>query len=179
MVRVKHRYILFEILYPPTTNERVTPREDFEAFSTAEQNALFTLHQRAPSTINHKSIMNSIRRSLQDHYGDVGAGSAGMLMNLKYFSNKTSTGIIRCGRAQSDTIIGAMTLIERIDNCYLTFQTLHVSGTIKKCEEYSITRTKQIMCRIGKWQNEQEYIHEFEQISADEDEIEVGDDDNE
>ena len=35
-----------------------------------------------------------------------------MLLNVKYFSNRTSTGILRCGRDQSDYIIGAMSLIE-------------------------------------------------------------------
>ena len=85
MVRIKHRYILFEILYPPTADTRVTPREDFNQFSQSELNALLTLHQSSPNSINVKTILNVIRKSLLDHYGDVGAGKAGMLLNVKYF----------------------------------------------------------------------------------------------
>lgn len=167
MVRIKHRYILFEILYPPTADTRVTPREDFNQFSQSELNALLTLHQSSPNSINVKTILNVIRKSLLDHYGDVGAGKAGMLLNVKYFSNRTSTGILRCGRDQSDYIIGAMSLIEKMENNYVIIRCLHVSGTIKKCEEYSIERTKQLINAIKNKSKGKvdEYISQMNEIN--------------
>lgn len=177
MVRIKHRYILFEILYPPTADPRITPRDDFTQFSQSELNALLTLHQLSPNVINVKSILNAIRKSLLDYYGDVGAGKAGMLLNVKYFSNRTSTGILRCGRDQSDYIIGAMSLIEKLENNYVIIRCLHVSGTIKKCEEYSIERTKQLINVIknkskGKVDEYVSQMNEISHVEEDEEEEE-------
>lgn len=69
-------------------------------------------------------------------------------MTLKYFSNKTSTGIIRCGRGQFETIVAAMSLVTKIEDQNITFNCVHVSGTIKKCEEFSIKRSRELMRRI-------------------------------
>lgn len=150
MVRVKHRYILFEIIYPPASNTEALPTDTNEAtqFTSSESNALLTLHRASPSNINHKTILHAIRKSLQEYYGDFGSGSAGMLMTLKYFSNKTSTGIIRCGRAQFETIVAAMSLVTKIEDQNITLSCAHISGTIKKCEEFSIKRSKELMRRI-------------------------------
>ncbi|EGW31516.1 uncharacterized protein SPAPADRAFT_140191 [Spathaspora passalidarum NRRL Y-27907] len=144
MVRVKQRYILFEILYPPAYDPKHSD-EDFTNFSSSERNALLSLHQTSSSDINQKSITNAIRKSLQIHYGDFGGGSAGMLMTVKYFSNKTSTGIVRCGRGHFELIVGALALITRIEGYDVIIRCTHVSGTIKKCEEYSIQKSKQLM----------------------------------
>lgn len=153
MVRVKHRYILFEIIYPPMNNNnsnKASPidLEEVTQFTSSERNALLALHRASPSNINHKTILHAIRKSLQEHYGDFGSGSAGMLMTLKYFSNKTSTGIIRCGRGQFETIVAAMSLVTKIEDQNITFNCVHVSGTIKKCEEFSIKRSRELMRRI-------------------------------
>ncbi|KAI5966459.1 POP5 [Candida pseudojiufengensis] len=148
MVRVKHRYILFEILYPPI--QKNTSREEIEDYVTSEQNVLLTLHKSSPSNINYKTILHAIRKSLQENYGDIGSGSAGMLMTVKYFSNKTSTGIIRCGRSQFETIIGAMCMINNIDGLDVTLSCIHVSGTIKKCEEFSIKSTRRLIDKVGR-----------------------------
>ncbi|KAI5953631.1 POP5 [Candida jiufengensis] len=148
MVRIKHRYILFEILYPPTPKN--ASQQELEEYIESETNVLLTLHKSSPQNINYKTILHAIRKSLHEHYGDVGSGSAGMLMTIKYFSNKTSTGIIRCGRSQFETIIGAMSMINCIDGVDLVMSCIHVSGTIKKCEEFSILNTKKLMGKMGK-----------------------------
>ncbi|KAI5950188.1 POP5 [Candida margitis] len=150
MVRVKHRYILFEILYPPgaSNNKSHSDAEEVTQFTSSERNALLTLHRASPANINHKTILHAIRKSLQEYYGDFGAGSAGMLMTLKYFSNKTSTGLIRCGRAQFETIVAAMSLISRLEDQNIAFSCVHVSGTIKKCEEFSIKKSTEMIRRM-------------------------------
>ncbi|RLV94180.1 Ribonuclease P/MRP protein subunit POP5 [Spathaspora sp. JA1] len=140
MVRVKQRYILFDILYPPTS-----VRDDNDDFCSSESNALLSLHQSSPSEINQKSLIQAIRKSLQLHYGDFGGGSAGMLMSVKYFSNKTSTGIVRCGRGSFELIVGALALITKIEGYDVLIRCTHVSGTIKKCEEYSVKKSKELM----------------------------------
>lgn len=150
MVRLKQRYILFEILYPPS--KLTTNSELFEvaAFSQSSQNALLTLHQSSPASINPKSITNTLRRSIQDHFGEFGAGTCGTQLSVKYFSNKTSIGIIRCGRSGAQTVVAALALIDRIENVRLTIHCTRVSGTIKKCEEYAIARSRNLMATMTK-----------------------------
>lgn len=148
MVRLKQRYILFDILYPPETNS-----EDFTGLSATPESALLTLCKSSPSTINPKSLTQMIRKALQDHYGDFGAGAAGMSVSIKYFNNKTSTGIIRCSRLSFQLVMASLTLMNRIGGSEVIVRCLHVSGTIKKCEEFSIKRNKDIMLMIKRGNN--------------------------
>ncbi|ABN66214.2 RNase P and RNase MRP subunit involved in RNA processing [Scheffersomyces stipitis CBS 6054] len=164
MVRLKQRYILFDILYPPS----VESSESAE-FSVSESSALLTLHQTSPASINHRTLVHAIRKSIQEHYGDFGAGSAGLSVSIKYFSNKTSTGIIRCGRSTFHTVIGALSLIDSIEGNQLIIRCIHVSGTIKKCEEYSIRRSRDLMRLISKdtTRKKEEYVNSLD-LQADE-----------
>lgn len=147
MVRLKQRYILFDILYPPTSEPSGSREnlEDFINFSKSRQNALLTLHRTSPSSINQKALTQAIRNVIQDHFGDFGAGTAGMQFAIKYFSNKTSTGIIRCGRLSFQMVIAALALMNKLGDEDVIVRCIHVSGTIKKCEEYSIKRNRDLM----------------------------------
>lgn len=149
MVRLKQRYILFDILYPPVSNG-----EEFETFSNSPQHALLSLYQSSGAQINPKALTQAIRKSLQDHYGDFGAGTAGILLSVKYFNNKTSTGILRCSRQSYNLVMASLTLLNRIGKRELIVRCLHVSGTIKKCEEFSIKRNKNLMLLIKQGRNE-------------------------
>lgn len=147
MVRLKQRYILFDILYPPKSEAGGSKEnlEDYINFNKSRQNALLTLHRTSPSNINQKSLTQAIRSVIQDHFGDLGAGTAGMQFAIKYFSNKTSTGIIRCGRLSFQMVIAALALMNKIGDEDVIVRCIHVSGTIKKCEEYSIKRNRELM----------------------------------
>lgn len=139
MVRLKQRYILFDVLYPPGDT----------SFSGSSQDAILALCQPSPTSVNPKTLTQTLRKVLQDHYGDFGAGTAGMLISVKYFSNKTSTGILRCLRQTFQQVMAALTLMNTIANKEVIVRCLHVSGTIKKCENLSIARSKQMMAMMG------------------------------
>lgn len=172
MVRIKHRYLLFDILYPPTSDSKITPRDEFSTFSKSELNALIQLHQTSPAKINPRTILSTIRKALQDNYGDTGSGKAGGNLIVKYFSNKTSTGILRCDREQSDLIVAALSLITKIELNFVIFRCLHVSGTIKKCEEYSIDKTRQLINVIKNNKGKvEDYMLEMNEIKQVEDDI--------
>ncbi|CUM67933.1 uncharacterized protein PRCAT00005646001 [Priceomyces carsonii] len=149
MVRLKQRYILFDILHFPSL-ERPNQRDDFLNFSTSETNAILSLHQSSPNTINPKLLTKLIRSVIQEHFGDNGAGKAGMQMTIKYFSNTTSTGIIRCSRSSFHIVRAALSLINMIENDEIMVRCLHVSGTIKKCEERCISRNEKLMSLLSK-----------------------------
>lgn len=139
MVRLKQRYILIEVLQPP-----VASSEKLADFSESPAKALLGVHRQSPKQINPKSITNAIRQSIQELYGDFGA-SFSMQLNIKYFNNKTSSGIIRCGVQNFKYVLGAMTMITNIDGVPLIIQSSHVSGTIKKCEQFAAQHDKDMM----------------------------------
>lgn len=134
MVRLKQRYILFDILYPPTDESSAS----FNSYGTCPEETLLSIHQTSPSTINAKTLVNVIRKVMQDHFGEFGVGTAGMALTVKYFSSKTSRGILRCKREACPIVMATLALITRIGDAPAIFSSVHVSGTIKKCELFSI-----------------------------------------
>ena len=144
MVRLKLRYVLFDIVYPPELDNT----EELVNVSASPLNALLSLHQTSPTVINQKTLSQAIRKVIQDHYGDFGAGTAGMQLTVKYFSNKTSTGIIRCSRLSFPIVISALALMNTLGGRNITIRCLHVSGTIKKCEQFCIQRNRSLICKL-------------------------------
>lgn len=150
MVRLKHRYILFEILYPPPSDPRTGPqREKFVAFSNSPKETLLSLHEASPTSISQKSIASLLKRVVEDHFGELGSGTVGLLIIVKYFSSKTSTGIIRCSRQNFQQVMAAIALVTKVDNYDAVMRCVHVSGTIKKCEQFSVRRNKKLIIQLG------------------------------
>ncbi|QID83185.1 RNA-binding protein pop5 [Saccharomyces pastorianus] len=138
MVRLKSRYILFEILYPPTD---ISVEE-----SLSKGDILLSHHRASPAEVSIKAIIQEIRRSLSLNLGDYGSAKCSSLLQLKYFSNRTSTGIIRCHREDCDLVIMALMLMSKIgDVGGLIVNPVKVSGTIKKIEQFAIRRNSKIL----------------------------------
>ncbi|CAI4054273.1 hypothetical protein N7582_000031 [Saccharomyces uvarum] len=155
MVRLKSRYILFEILYPPTDT-------DVEE-SVSKADILLSHHRASPAEVSIKAIIQEIRRSLSLNLGDYGSAKCSSLLQLKYFSNRTSTGIIRCHREDCDLVIMALMLMSKIgDVGGLIVNPVKVSGTIKKIEQFAIRRNSKILNLI-KCDNEF-LINDFKQL---------------
>lgn len=151
MVRLKHRYILFDILYPPLTEPRTNDqREKFALFSLTPKETTLRLHAASPASINQRSLASLLKRVVEDHFGDFGSGTVGLLIIVKYFSNKTSTGIIRCSRNNFQQVVAALGLVTKVDTQDVVMRCVHVSGTIRKCEQFSIRRNRQLMLEIGR-----------------------------
>lgn len=82
MVRLKHRYLLVNILYPDpkTINVRI-------ATETADQNAPYSLQFRQPSSqqLNIKILLRIIRDGVAELFGDYGSGKvAGTLQSMSH-----------------------------------------------------------------------------------------------
>lgn len=146
MVRLKSRYVLFEVLLSPhITNAD----EDGETFT--KHNILLSHHRPCPKEISIKSLIQEIRHSLQLNFGDYGSGKIGSLLQLKYFSNNTGTGIIRCHREDVDTLVASLMLINKVGDIEnVIINPVKVSGTIKKIEQYSIRRSSKLLSLLNK-----------------------------
>lgn len=162
MVRLKHRYILFDVLYPPTSDPRTgQQREKFANFSKSPKDCLLSLHGTSASSINARSIASLLKDVIEDHFGDFGGGTVGLLIIVKYFSNKTSTGIIRCSRTNFHQVMAALALVTKLDNYDVVMRCVHVSGTIRKCEEFSIKRNRQLIVDLGQEKSMQSSMDEL------------------
>ena len=82
MVRLKHRYLLVNILYPDpkTTNARI-------ATEAADHDAPFSLqfHQPSSQQLNIKILLRIIRDGVAELFGDYGSGKvAGTLQGMSH-----------------------------------------------------------------------------------------------
>lgn len=146
MVRLKSRYLLFEVILAPHINEVEDENEKF-----LKHNILLSHHRPCPKEISIKTLMQEIRHSLQTNFGDQGNGKATSLLQMKYFSNNTGTGIIRCHREDIDILVSALTLINKIGDIEdIIINPVKVSGTIKKIEQYSIRRSNKLISLLNK-----------------------------
>lgn len=122
MVRLKARYVLFEILYPEDGMVK-----------------------------DSKAILQALRASIESNFGELGAGRCQSTLAIRYYNPRTSSGIIRIGREQAPIIQAALTCLRHIKNCAVVIRVTHVSGTMKKCEQRAIDiRRAEIMSKINK-----------------------------
>lgn len=143
MVRLKSRYVLFEVLYPQTSPSSAdSSREDI----------VLRGHRPSPADITGKVLLQEIRRSLQLHLGDYGSGKVCSLLQLKYWSNNTSTGILRCHREDVYLLLTGLFFLRELgnDNLRVIVNPVKVSGTIKKVEQYAMRRSDRMVALVRK-----------------------------
>ncbi|KAK1069308.1 RNA-binding protein pop5 [Friedmanniomyces endolithicus] len=142
MVRIKHRYLLVNILYPDTKHSQLAPA------TKPGDNVPYTVQFRRPSPdqMNGGLLMRLIRDGVVELFGDYGSGKiAGSLQVVKYFSSATSTAIIRVSREHYRLVWSALTFTTRLPRPVdqpCVFQVVRVSGTIRKAEEEAIRRAR-------------------------------------
>jgi ribonuclease P/MRP protein subunit POP5 len=145
MVRIKHRYLLVQILYPssfPTTSKPDLPDQ-------------ILFHAPTASHITSSTLLHLLRTQISLLFGDYGSGVLAAGLSIKYFSNATSTAIIRCSRAHYRLAWAALTFVTELpamkkgapgEQCVL--RVARVSGTIKKVEEEAVRRARRIISAV-------------------------------
>ncbi|CDO55859.1 hypothetical protein DV113_002424 [Geotrichum candidum] len=166
MVRLKSRYVLFELLYPDGLTTPATPRpqskgegddsyydnnNDDDDKNSAARNAntiLTSQRLRQPSRVDAKQVVAAVRAEIATLLGDYGAGSVASTLQLKYFSRTTSVGIIRVAREKVRLVWAALSYIQRLDNRPVIVRVVRVSGTVKKCEQAAIKRDLELISAV-------------------------------
>ena len=123
MVRLKHRWLIVEVLYPNDTS--TIP------FSVSTD-----------SSVNTKVLTETLRQQISYNFGDHGIGLVSASLLVKYFSCATSTGIIRVSRDHYRMVWAALTFIKELGGRECVITVRRVSGTIKKAEEELLRRDK-------------------------------------
>lgn len=149
MVRIKHRYLLFNILYPATE-----PRRDVKSSDPP----YLAFHPPSPPHLTAGLLIGALRSSIALHFGDVGVGLTSPSLKIVYFSPATSTVIVRCPRQHFRLIWAALTYMTTIpgsrrgETIPCVLQVSRVSGTIRKSEEELMRRSKRDIVRAKEWE---------------------------
>ncbi|KAF9348075.1 hypothetical protein BGX34_002693 [Mortierella sp. NVP85] len=147
MVRFKNRYLLFEIVYADTplgwasipgatvlgtnTSDQSEDPKKNPFGNTGRNNC------RLPPLVN-KDLMHAIKESINENFGDYGAGMTKRPLNLKYFSPHTNIGILRISRDEVHMVWGALTFIKELKGKPCIIKVLHTAGTIRNCQLMTI-----------------------------------------
>ncbi|KAK5731495.1 RNA-binding protein pop5 [Elasticomyces elasticus] len=140
MVRIKHRYLLINILYPdPRSTSRPATKPDDEVPYTVQ------FRRPSPDRMDGGVLTRLIRDGVAELFGDYGSGKVAGSLQVKYFSQATSTAIVRVSRDHYRLVWAALTFATRLPNpvgqsCVI--QVVRVSGTIRKSEEEAIRRAR-------------------------------------
>jgi ribonuclease P/MRP protein subunit POP5 len=129
MVRLKSRWLLFEISYPSDTSSTIP-------FSAPSQN------------VTSKLLLDILRQQIAYNFGDQGSGLVAASLSVRYFSAATSTGIIRIGRDHYRMVWAALTFVRDIAGRECVISVRRVSGTVKKAEEEILRRDKLALRKV-------------------------------
>ncbi|TQN68865.1 Ribonuclease P/MRP protein subunit POP5 [Colletotrichum shisoi] len=140
MVRIKERYVLVNILYPPEGSKPQAPNvPDF-----------VVMHQPTTGSLTPLSLLKAIKLEAAILFGDYGSGALEGNLQVKYLSPATSTFILKVKRAHYRLVWAALTFMNRVplkagDGKPCTFKVVRVSGTIRKAEEEAVRRARQLV----------------------------------
>ncbi|KAL4921425.1 Rpp14/Pop5 family-domain-containing protein [Aspergillus aurantiobrunneus] len=166
MVRVKHRYLLIDILYPdPSSSPSSSSNPSRKPHGQQSQ---LRIHAPTSDALTPSLLAKMVREEVAEIYGDWGVGRLGGVggggVSVKYLSPATSTAIIRCPRASYRLVWTALTYMSRVpaisdagrsrrlDPTNLmrpcVFRVIRVSGTIRKAEEEAVRRARREIVRL-------------------------------
>ncbi|CAG8736347.1 17969_t:CDS:2 [Gigaspora rosea] len=115
MVRLKHRWILFETLFENTSHQ-----------------------DTSIDPLTSHDIYITVKESIQLNFGDYGRGCTSSSLNGTYYSPHTNIGLLRVSRDYYRMAWCALTFITQINSRSCTIRVLHVGGTIKQCQKLVI-----------------------------------------
>jgi len=91
----------------------------------------FTL--RSEGGLDKRAVVRLVNSSVGSFLGEAAAGETGLW--LIEWDEKTKRGILRTTHKTVDKVRAALTLAQKYEDKKITYQTLGVSGTIKKTRE--------------------------------------------
>ncbi|GES60139.1 rpp14 family [Aspergillus terreus] len=164
MVRLKHRYLLVDILYPDPSTWPSAPNPTSHSTTPHLQ-----IHSPTSDALTPSLLAKLIRDEVAALFGDWGIGRLGGVgaggVSVKYLSPATSTAIIRCPRASFRLVWTALACMARVPELgakrggggggappaltrACVFRVLRVSGTMRKAEEEAIRRARREIVRL-------------------------------
>ncbi|KAH6676585.1 Rpp14/Pop5 family-domain-containing protein [Halenospora varia] len=148
MVRLKNRYLLVNILYP----------EIDDAQSKSKAPDLIAINQPTTNALTQHILLKHLRSQISELFGDYGSGAVSDSLQVKYLSNATSTFILRVSRAQYQLVWAALSMMNNIpikNGKKCVYRVVKVSGTIRKVEEETIRKAKEMIVKARREMGQQ------------------------
>ncbi|KAK5998264.1 Ribonuclease P/MRP protein subunit POP5 [Cladobotryum mycophilum] len=136
MVRIKERYLLVNIVYPP------------DLAKSSKLPDYVVQHQPTIERLTPQVLVKAIKAEIGLLFGDYGLGALEGNLSVKYLSLATSTFILRCSRAHYQLLWSALTFMDHIpvrDGRPCIFRVVRVSGTMRKAEEEAIRQARRLI----------------------------------
>ena len=124
-MRFKQRYLLCEIVFEDGASDQ---------------------------SINSSLIFVHIRRTIENLFGDYGAGCLQQSLNVKYYNPNTGLVMIRCSRAHLRLVWNAVMSLTLIKNRACRFTCLHIGGTIRSCQKKALEHSRAILLELDQSQ---------------------------
>ncbi|KAL2011013.1 hypothetical protein VTN00DRAFT_3731 [Thermoascus crustaceus] len=176
MVRIKHRYLLVDILYPsPATTPPLSSSSSSSRLLGGDDAGLrshLQIHAPTSDALTPGLLAKMVREEVAEMFGDWGVGrlggAGGGSVSVKYLSPATSTAIIRCPRASFRLVWAALTYMSYVPGGPTSkrqtitagpgsgvpstrpcvFRVIRVSGTMRKAEEEAIRRARREIVKM-------------------------------
>ncbi|KEF55526.1 uncharacterized protein A1O9_08276 [Exophiala aquamarina CBS 119918] len=155
MVRIKHRYLLFNILYPsaPSSNSS-TSNTSTPVAPLPSLPPYISIHRASPGHLNAHHLLSALRHNISNIFGEHGLGVTQSSLKVIYFSPATSTCILRCPRAHFRLVWASLSFMDSLPGkvyneprTRCVIQVVRVSGTIRKSEEELLRRARRDVVR--------------------------------
>ncbi|KAK2788834.1 hypothetical protein FQN53_003021 [Emmonsiellopsis sp. PD_33] len=134
MVRFKHRYLLIDILYPPSPASFASsakPKSTSKSIDTQTRTHL-AIHHPTPDTLTPQALARAVRESVEEIYRLVWTA-------LTYMSSlPLPRSKIPSNTADADAGVECL------------FRVVRVSGTMRKAEEEAIGRARREVVRMAR-----------------------------
>ncbi|KAL5601141.1 hypothetical protein BROUX41_005946 [Berkeleyomyces rouxiae] len=129
MVRIKERYILINVLSPPSPSN----------WDNSDLPDFVKLHRPITENLNPRVLLKAIRAEVSSLFGQYGLGTVD--------SGLSATFILKASRKYYRLVWAALTMMNRIPGSTTpcVFHVVHVSGTIRKTEERAIERARKLV----------------------------------
>lgn len=138
MVRLKTRYILFQLWYPEAGGGAESSRKGLPSEIPTE----------STSTLSARTLASTLRLSMTKNFGNEALADTLTSFAVKYFSNKTSTGILRVHRDAVERVVAAMFFVQTLEGRDVIWECVGISGSISKCEKRAIARNRRMIRQL-------------------------------
>ena len=136
MVRLKHRYLVGQVLFDPmgttpTINTSASSSSCFPSSSTTSHTV---------GEISQRDLQYALGKELQRLFGDVGVGMFGLGTSFRYFDPRSYLYVVRTSREESMKVQFALTCISEIkrggSTVNVVLKTLGISGSTRTCKAF-------------------------------------------
>lgn len=132
-MRFKRRYFCVEVLY----------QDDLNALNKIQWHKL-----------KYTNLSETIHESIERLYGDWGMATMMPSFSVIYFNSITNLAILRTSRDMQKKFSTLLTFTTKLAQFGVTFKTVHVAGSIKKCKKFLASYCQQKLSEFNQMKSE-------------------------